>query len=114
MNGGVTRMISSDVMRGHLDAILLCLIKERDCYGYELFSEIEKRTGGRLTIKEATLYAALQRLEKQGRVSSYQGEVSGGSKRRYYHITSSGRLLLRELVDTWLEMRDIINIFLEN
>lgn len=107
-------MISSDVLRGHLDAILLRLIKERDSYGYELFSEIAKRTGGKLTIKEATLYAALQRLEKQGCVSSYQGEVSGGSKRRYYHITPSGRVLLDESVSVWQEMRDIINLFLES
>lgn len=106
-------MLSSDVLRGHLDAILLRLIAERDCYGYELFSEIGTRTDGRLTIKEATLYAALQRLEKQGSISSYQGEVSGGSKRRYYHITASGRVFLQELLATWQEMKEILDIFME-
>ena len=105
-------MLSSDAMRGHLDAILLCLIQEKDRYGYELFSEVGARTGGRLTIKEATLYAALQRLERQSHISSYQGEVSGGSKRRYYHLTESGRAFLAELTAGWQEMKEILDIFL--
>jgi len=106
-------MLSSDVLRGHLDAILLRLIEEKDRYGYELFSEIGTRSAERLTIKEATLYAALQRLEKQGHISSYQGEVSGGSKRRYYHITASGRLFLRELMESWQEMKEILDVFMQ-
>lgn len=106
-------MITSDVLRGHLDAILLRLILERDRYGYELFSEIEKSTDKKLSIKEATLYAALQRLEKQNNISSYQGEISGGSKRRYYHITASGKKLLEELKQNWREMKEIIDIFMD-
>ncbi len=105
-------MLSSDVLRGHLDAILLRLIQEKDRYGYELFSEVGERTQERLTIKEATLYAALQRLEKQGYISSYQGEISGGSKRRYYHITTSGRVFLEELMANWIEMKEILDIFM--
>lgn len=106
-------MLSSDFLRGHLDAILLRLISETDRYGYELFSEIGKRTGDRLQIKEATLYAVLQRLEKQRYISSYQGEVSSGSKRRYYHITAAGREQLRQEMIVWREAREIYNIFME-
>ena len=106
-------MLSSDILRGHLDAILLRLISENDRYGYELFSEISSRTQGRLNIKEATLYAVLQRLEKQGHISSYQGEVSEGSKRRYYHITAAGRTYLAQEITAWRMAKDIINIFME-
>jgi PadR family transcriptional regulator PadR len=97
-----------------MDAILLRLVLERDRYGYELFNEIETRTAGRLSIKEATLYAALQRLERQRCVSSYQGEISGGSKRRYYHITPAGKELLVKLKATWQELKEILTIFMED
>jgi PadR family transcriptional regulator PadR len=107
-------LISSDVLRGHLDAIILRLIVDSDRYGYELFSEIGRQTHERLQIKEATLYAVLQRLERQGYISSYQGEISGGSKRRYYHITASGRFFLRQKSDEWRETKEIINIFMED
>jgi len=106
-------MLSSDVLRGHLDSILLRLIEETDRYGYELFSEIGSRTQGKLQIKEATLYAVLQRLEKQGYISSYQGEVSGGSKRRYYHITPVGCVQLNQGIMAWREAKEIIDIFME-
>lgn len=106
-------MLSNDILRGHLEAILLRLIGETDRYGYELFSEIGNRTGERLQVKEATLYAVLQRLEKQGNISSYQGAVSGGSKRRYYHITSAGRAQLERETAAWRETKEIIDIFME-
>ena len=107
-------MLSGDVLRGHLDSILLSLINETDRYGYELFSEIGNRTQNKLQLKEATLYAVLQRLEKQGYISSYQGEVSAGSKRRYYHMTPIGRSRLKEEITAWREAKKIIDIFLED
>ena len=107
-------MLSGDILRGHLDSILLRLIDETDRYGYELFSEIGSRTQGGLQVKEATLYAVLQRLEKQGAITSYQGEVSGGSKRRYYHITPAGRAQLRQEIEAWHKAKEIIDIFMED
>ena len=105
-------MLSSDVLRAHLSAILLSLINEADRYGYELFSEICQRTDERLNIKEATLYAILQRMEKQELISSYQGTISNGSKRRYYHITQAGKEYLNNELAMWQETKEIINIFL--
>ncbi len=96
-----------------METILLRIIDESDRYGYELFKEISERSLERLQIKEATLYAVLQRLEKQGQISSYQGEVSNGSKRRYYHITPNGKETLQTEMKAWQEMKEILNLFLE-
>lgn len=106
-------MISSDILRGHLDAIILRLIYEKDRYGYEISKEISKRTNDQFQIKEASLYAVFQRLEKKGIIESYFGDVSHGGKRRYYRITLLGRAYLKELVKEWQETKEIINIFME-
>lgn len=58
-------MVRSDIIRGHLDSIILRLILEKDRYGYEISQEISLRTNNRFQIKEATLYAVFQRLEKE-------------------------------------------------
>lgn len=58
-------MVRSDIIRGHLDSIILRLILEKDRYGYEISQEISLRTNNRFQIKEATLYAVFQRLEKR-------------------------------------------------
>ena len=106
-------MISSDVIRGHLDAIILRLIIEKDRYGYEISKEISERTDNAFGIKEATLYAVFQRLVKKELIESYQGEVSLGSKRKYYRVTTLGKAFYSEKVKEWDTTKTIINTFME-
>jgi PadR family transcriptional regulator, regulatory protein PadR len=110
---GGTLLISSDIIRGHLDAIILRLICEKDRYGYEISNEIANRTNNEFQIKEATLYAVFQRLVKKELIESYLGDVSLGGRRRYYRITSLGRAYLNEEIRNWHNARDIIDIFME-
>lgn len=106
-------MIGSDSIRGHLDAIILRLIYEKDRYGYEISKEIASRTGNEYLIKEATLYAVFQRLEKKKLIESYLGNVSYGGRRRYYTVTQAGKAYLHEEIDNWHKARKIIDIFME-
>lgn len=91
-------MISSDIIRGNIDTILLKLLQETDMYGYQIVSEIKKRTNNLFNIKEATLYSVVQRMEKKDLITSYKGEKSHGRTRRYYQITSLGRAYYKELI----------------
>ncbi|MDQ0226503.1 PadR family transcriptional regulator [Metabacillus niabensis] len=106
-------MIRSDIIRGHLDSMILRLILEKDRYGYEISREISSRTENRFQIKEATLYAVFQRLEKKELIESYFGNVSQGGKRKYYRITSLGKAYLTEMVKEWKETKEIIDLFME-
>ncbi|MBC1435972.1 PadR family transcriptional regulator [Paenilisteria rocourtiae] len=106
-------MIRSDILRGHVDSIILRILAEGDSYGYEISKQISERTGDRFQIKEATLYAVFQRLEKKLLIESYFGERSHGGKRKYYTITSLGRAYLREMAREWQEIKGIMNLFLE-
>ena len=107
-------MISSDIIRGHLDAIILRLISEKDRYGYEIANEIAERTRGEFKIKEASMYAVFQRLVKKELIETYLGDVSLGSRRRYYKITSLGKAYLKEEISSWYSARAIIDIFMED
>lgn len=106
-------MISSDIIRGHLDAIILRMIYEKDRYGYEISKEIAGRTANEFQIKEATLYAVFQRLEKKKLIESYLGNVSNGGRRRYYSITPAGKVYLEAEIENWHAARNIIDIFME-
>lgn len=106
-------LIRSDIIRGHLEAIILRLIIEKDRYGYEISKEISHRTDERFAIKEASLYAVFQRLEKKGLIESYYGSVSRGGKRKYYRITTLGKAYFKELTVEWEELKEIIDIFME-
>lgn len=106
-------MIRSDIIRGHLDSIILRLIFEQDRYGYEISKEISLRSDNRFQIKEATLYAVFQRLEKKELIESYTGNFSQGGKRKYYRITTLGKAYLREMIDEWIETKEVIDLFME-
>ena len=65
--------ISADLIRGHINTIILRTLYERDKYGYEIIEEIESKSHGQYTLKQPTLYSALKRLESQGYINAYSG-----------------------------------------
>jgi len=73
-------VISSDVIRGYVDTIILSLLIEGDSYGYEISKNIRIKTDELYVIKETTLYSAFARLEKNGYIKSYYGRNSGQKK----------------------------------
>lgn len=83
--------ISSDLIRGNINTIILRTLSNGDKYGYEIIDVIEKRSHGQYVIKQPTLYSALKRLETQGYVTAYWGGTSNGGRRRYFHLTDAGR-----------------------
>ncbi len=107
-------MISSDVIRGYNDTIILCLLLEGDSYGYEISKRITDISEGKYIIKETTLYSAFTRLENNGFIESYSGgDVSGGKKRTYYRITDKGKGYYSEKCEEWKLTKEVINKFIK-
>ncbi|MNW44754.1 lineage-specific thermal regulator protein [compost metagenome] len=82
--------ITSDLIRGHTDTIILKLLIEGDKYGYEISKLIHSNSKGEFEIKEATMYASLKRLEQEASISSYWGDETQGGRRKYYRVTNKG------------------------
>ena len=99
--------ITSDLIRGHTETIILARLIEKDSYGYEINKSIIDKTGGKYELKEATLYSAFRRLESTGMIKSYWGEGTG-ARRRYYTITKIGRALYEENKEEWEKTKKII------
>ena len=106
-------MISSDVIRGYNDTIILAMLKQGDSYGYEISRRIEQISEGIYAIKETTLYSAFTRLEKNGYILSYSGVETNGRQRTYYKITESGLWYFAEKCKEWELTKDLINRFVE-
>lgn len=104
-------MISSDVIRGYIDTILLCLLLDEPSYGYEISRKIRERTQGAYIIKETTLYSAFERLERNGYIVSFFGEETFGKRRTYYRITPRGRAYYQEKCKEWEITKAVIDQF---
>lgn len=103
--------ISADLIRGHINTIILRTLYERDKYGYEIIEEIEKKSHGQYSLKQPTLYSALKRLESQGYINAYwkTDEVSLGGRRKYYTLTENGREITEKNQAEWEYSRTVID-----
>ena len=109
----VVDVFAADLLRGHTDTIVLGVLRRGDSYGFEIFRAIREATGGAYEIKEATLYASYRRLEKDGLVEAYWGDVTQGGRRKYYRLTDAGRAVYRRNVDAWVLTRGVIDNLLD-
>lgn len=105
--------ISSDLIRGHIDTMILRVLNEGDNYGYEIVKSIGVNSKGAYELKEPSLYTSLKRLESQGMIASYWGDESQGGRRKYYRITESGKQTYLRSVAQWKIARDLINQLIE-
>ena len=103
--------ISADLIRGHINTIILRTLYERDKYGYEIIEEIESKSHGQYSLKQPTLYSALKRLESQGYINAYwkTDEVSQGGRRKYYTLTESGKQIAERNQAEWEYSRTVID-----
>ncbi len=103
--------ISADLIRGHINTIILRTLNERDKYGYEIINEIEEKSHGQYTLKQPTLYSALKRLESQGYVKSYwkTDSVTLGGRRKYFTLTESGKEIAERNQAEWEYSRTVID-----
>lgn len=101
--------ITSDIIRGHTETIILANLSERDSYGYEINKAIQKKTDNKYELKEATLYSAFRRLEQASMITSYWGDETTGARRRYYSITKLGLLALEQNKVDWNEAKELID-----
>ena len=107
-------MISSDVIRGYTDTMVLFLLLDEPSYGYEISRRIRERTQDRYVMKETTLYSTFNRLESEGYVSSFYGTETNGNRRTYYRITPKGEAYYEEKKQEWELTKDVIQNFIRN
>lgn len=107
MNG-----ISSDVIRGYNDTMILYLLLDTPSYGYEISKMIKALSNDKYVIKETTLYSAFTRMEKNGYIESFYDDAENGKRRTYYRITDAGRVYYREKCEEWLLTKEVVENFI--
>ena len=90
----------SEVLKGHVDALLLAAVGQGEAHGYGIVERVRQRSAGAFDLAEGTVYPALYRLERQRLLSSRWEEVAG-RRRRIYRLTSSGRAELADRRGEW-------------
>ena len=91
----------SELLKGTLDMLVLQTLTLQPMHGYAIAQHIERLSDAVLTVEKGSLYPALQRLQKQGWVTSRWGASPTGRRARYYTITAAGRRQLGERISSF-------------
>jgi len=106
-------MFSRELKKGSTELLILALIADRPRHGYDIGKRIEERSGGRLSLRVASLYPMLVRLESRGYIRGRWVERPGERRRRYWRLTTSGRRMLERERATWKEFMAAVNAVVE-
>lgn len=104
--------IEKSLLSGSTPMLILSLLRDRDMYGYEMVTELSKRSDDTFLLKEGTLYPLLHTMEKSGWVSSYTSQTPGGRERKYYRLTTQGGAQLRYKETEWKVFAEKVNAVL--
>lgn len=102
-------MLKDELKKGSTEFLLLAVLETEPRHGYELQKLIESRSKGVLVFSVASLYPLLYRMEARDWIVGRWVENAGERRRRYYELTSTGRLALEEQRLNWREFVTAIN-----
>ena len=102
----VTIRAQSDVLRGSLDLLVLKTLSLIPMHGWGISQRIQQISSGVLEVNQGSLYPALQRLEKNGLITSDWGTTDNNRRARYYRLTAAGRRALGQELESWQRFAD--------
>jgi PadR family transcriptional regulator PadR len=97
----VTSRPQTDALRGSLDLLVLKTLSLEPMHGWGISQRVQQISQGVLEVNQGSLYPALQRLEKEGLITSEWGTTDNNRRARYYRLTAAGRRALGTEVESW-------------
>lgn len=91
----------TDALRGSLDLLILKTLSIAPMHGWGISQRVQQISKGVLEVNQGSLYPALQRLEKEGLVTSDWDTTDNNRRARYYRLTTTGRRALGVELESW-------------
>jgi PadR family transcriptional regulator PadR len=96
----------AQMRKGVLEYCILSILKDGEAYTSDILDTLKD---AKMLVVEGTIYPLLTRLKNAGLLSYRWEESSSGPPRKYYDLTETGRLFLKELNTTWDELQLAVN-----
>ena len=101
--------IDKSLMTGSTTLLILSLLSGEEMYGYQMITELSRRSDRTFELKEGTLYPILHALEADRLVTVRERAAENGRMRKYYRITKKGLQVLEEKKMEWNTFTENVN-----
>ena len=95
--------------KGSVEMLILRLLSNHDCYGYQLTQIIKKLSDGLIIIPSGSLYPILYKLLDEGYITEYAIKSGRRQERIYYHLEPSGEKYLEEQITAYRAVENAIS-----
>lgn len=85
--------------KGALDLVILAVLRGRELYGLEILETLKTEAG--FLIPSGTIYPLLDRMKRDGLLSSRWVHSKEDRPRKYYKLTKKGQRRFKDLKDNW-------------
>lgn len=99
--------------RGTTELLVLYLLQQEEMYGYKIVQTLEKKSGGRYTLLEGSLYLLLTKMEEQGLITGRTELVGKKRIRKYYKISEQGVERYNSLIKDYDEISLAVSLILD-
>jgi PadR family transcriptional regulator PadR len=100
----MSESLQVQLKKGVLEMCVLALLSQGDNYAYDIASRMAEAVG----MGEGTIYPLMRRMQNDGLVSTYLQESESGPPRKYYRLTKSGALALKNQIAEWLAFESAV------
>jgi PadR family transcriptional regulator, regulatory protein PadR len=102
-----------DLVQGTLEMLVLKTLALEPMHGFGISVRIEQMSKGIFHVIPGSLFPALSRLEREGRVKGEWRSTENNRRARYYALTDLGRKALKEEIRVWERQVDAVARILE-
>lgn len=107
----MAQTISSQLLKGFLQGILLAILKREPNYGYGIAQEMNRIGLGQ--VPKGTIYPLLATMEKRGLIQGESRPSEGGPDRKYYLPTADGLDAMNDFFGQWQELEQTMQLMID-
>ena len=96
----------AQMRKGVLEYCILSILKDGEAYTSDILDTLKD---AKMLVVEGTVYPLLTRLKNAGLLSYRWEEATSGPPRKYYELTETGKIFLKELNTTWDNLQQAVN-----
>jgi len=91
----------SDLVQGTLEMLILKTLALEPMHGYGIALRIEQISNGVFHVNPGSLFPALSRMERAGRIKAEWRATENNRRAKYYLLTAAGRKALGREINQW-------------
>jgi PadR family transcriptional regulator, regulatory protein PadR len=102
-----------DLVQGTLEMLVLKTLALEPMHGFGISVRIEQMSNGIFHVIPGSLFPALNRLEREGRIKGEWRSTENNRRARYYRLTDLGKRALKQEIRAWERQVDAVGRILE-